>query len=90
MIFQASNKIKVMNQSSLKSSSNLLWTYTSFQSFKQAQFFLTVSLEGKIWEKWFCTHDYKKKLRVLTFEPWNPTLITENVFDMNWHAIWLS
>ena len=44
MIFQVSNKIKVMNQ--LKSL-NLLWAYTSFQPFKQVQFFLRVSLEGK-------------------------------------------
>ena len=32
----------------------------------------------------------KRKLRVLIFELWNPALITENVFDMNWYAEWLS
>ena len=32
----------------------------------------------------------KRKLRVLTFELWNPNLITKNVVNMNGHAKWLS
>ena len=48
MIFQLSNKNKVMNQSSLKSTPNLLLAYTFFQLFKHMQFILKVSLEGKM------------------------------------------
>ena len=80
MIFQVSNKIKVMNQSSLKSPSNLLWAYTFFQSFKHAQFILKVFLEDKFEKSGFTPMIIKKKLRVLTFEIWNPTLITENMY----------
>ena len=32
----------------------------------------------------------KRKVPALTFELSNLTLITENVFDMNCHAKWLS
>ena len=79
MIFQVSNKIKVMNQSSLKSTSNLLWAYTSFQSFKHAQFHLRVSLEGKIWKKWHNTDDYNKKTSSFNFQIMKPNFNYWNV-----------
>ena len=53
-------------------------------------FLLRVSLESKIWEKWLHVDEHNKKFRVLIFELWNPTLITESVFDMSWHAKWLA
>ena len=62
MIFQVSNEIKEMNQSSLGSPSNLLRAYTSFQSFKYTQFLLRSFLrEQNIREKWLHAHGHKKE-----------------------------
>ena len=52
--------------------SDLLWAYTSFQSFKHAQFLLKVFLERKIWEKWPHAHDYKKKTSCFNFRIMKP------------------
>ena len=84
MIFQVSNKIKVMNQSSLKSTSNLLWAYTSFQSFKHAQFLLRVSLEGKIWEEWLHAHDYKRNTLCFNFRIMKPNF---NYWKYLWYEL---
>ena len=57
----------------------MLWTYTSFKSFKRA-----VPVKRAKFEKTgFTPMIIKIKLRVLTFELRNPTLMTEDVFDIN-------
>ena len=81
MIFQVSNKIKVMNQFSLLRTccgpilpSSLLNTRSSFSGFPR---------KAKFEKSYFTPIIISRKLRVLTFQLWNPTLITKNVLDMN-------